>query len=221
MLLALGFWQLDRAGDKAALQAESLRRSGLQPVDLNRDLALRDKRSAMLGRRIILMGRYTGNKVFLLDNQVVNGAAGYLVFAPFSVAGATVLVNRGWVPAGPYRDRIPDIGNPAGELTLDGTAYLPGAPLLLGEAPAEALSEHISRVQVIDLEELEDGLGRDLLPYAVRLAPGTPTAYRDVWRDPGTGRERHLGYAFQWFALAGALVIIYLYYGFVRRKQHE
>jgi surfeit locus 1 family protein len=223
LLLFLGFWQMDRAGEKAALQDEYRRKSSMEPVDLNRDTVLRDNKDAMQGRRCIVRGRYTRDKAFLLDNQVLNGVAGYLVFSPFEITGAdaTVMVNRGWVPAGAYRDRVPEVRAAGDTLTLTGSAYLPPGPGLLGDAPAEAMAEDVDRVLSISLDELEDALDRNLLPYAVRLDPASPTAYADAGIEPGSGRERHLGYAFQWFALAGVLMIIYLYFSFHRKKPDD
>jgi surfeit locus 1 family protein len=36
------------------------------------------------------------------------------------------------------------------------------------------------------------------------------------WTLPGTGEEKHYGYAFQWFSFAIAVIIIYLIMGFKR-----
>ena len=44
----------------------------------------------------------------------------------------------------------------------------------------------------------------------VRLDPGAPHGYRRAWQVVPFGPERHLGYAVQWFAMASALLAIYL-----------
>ena len=52
----------------------------------------------------------------------------------------------------------------------------------------------------------------------VRLDPDTPGAL--VWNgsEPGFNRERHLGYAFQWFALATTVLVIYMVLKFKNRR---
>jgi len=48
----------------------------------------------------------------------------------------------------------------------------------------------------------------------VLLDPAAPDGYRRNWRPSDFGPERHIGYAFQWFALAVTLVILYLAWSF-------
>jgi surfeit locus 1 family protein len=44
----------------------------------------------------------------------------------------------------------------------------------------------------------------------ILLDPGQPDGYLRNWSPPGLPPLRHLGYAVQWFALAVALVVIYV-----------
>jgi surfeit locus 1 family protein len=211
LLLALGFWQLDRADQKQALLESSLEKSSLDPVDLNQESSLRKNGQAMMWRRCLASGRYS-ERVFLLDNQVVNGVHGYLVFSPFKLAGSGpwVVVNRGWVPAGNYRDVVPETGIPEEAVTISGIAQQPpSAGLFSGGQTEEKMGNGVSRMQSIRLDILENILGQELLSYVIRLEPSSPTGFVREWAAPGSGRERHLGYAFQWFALAAVLAVIY------------
>ena len=56
--------------------------------------------------------------------------------------------------------------------------------------------------------------GLDLVPGLLLLDAADPDGYRRDWRPSDFGPERHLGYAVQWFALAGTLVILYLAWSF-------
>lgn len=209
LLTSLGFWQLDRARQKQALQQHYEDRGRAPVVDLA--TAARRDEGEMHWRRVRLEGRYDPVRHFLLDNQVYRGRAGYLVYTPFLLAGegVRVLVNRGWVAAGPDRSQGPGIRTPQGETELRGVAKpVPRTPVL-SETPPEALGQDLVRVQAILPAQIAGRENWTLLPYEVRLETPASGFVRD-WPAPGTGRERHLGYAFQWFALAALLVVIYV-----------
>jgi cytochrome oxidase assembly protein ShyY1 len=60
-------------------------------------------------------------------------------------------------------------------------------------------------------EALAAALGAPLEPHLLRLDPAAADGYaRDFAPDFGMPRERHLGYAFTWFALAAALAAIWI-----------
>jgi len=149
----------------------------------------------------------------LLDNQVREGVPGYYVFTPFRLAGSGqyVLVNRGWVAAGPDRSVPPDINTVTGPVEITGIAKdAPFSGIKLDESTTETMTENLVRVQRLKLENIAGLTGKTLLPYVVRLAPESDHGFVREWQLPGSGEDRHLGYAFQWFALAATLVLIYL-----------
>jgi surfeit locus 1 family protein len=212
-LLALGVWQLNRAEQKERLYETYIQRSQMPPVDLNREAAALDGSDDLLWRRAQASGQYTGNATFLLDNQVLNGAPGYFVFTPFELNGkpGRILVNRGWIPAGSYRHQTPDIETPGAGLLISGTlSPPPPRPAFLDGAMAEDMGGGITRIQYLDPDDIGQRLGRALAPYVMRLDAGSSAGYTRSWRTDGSGSERHLGYAFQWFALAAAAVVIFV-----------
>jgi surfeit locus 1 family protein len=73
-------------------------------------------------------------------------------------------------------------------------------------------------VQKLELPGIETALNLELLPYLVRMAPESPAGFARSWRAPGSGEEKHLGYAFQWFAMAAAILVIYLILNIKRAK---
>ena len=86
---------------------------------------------------------------------------------------------------------------------------IPKTGLLLKELPPEEMKNGFYRVQRIDLAELEELTSTKLLPYVIRLSPESEHGYYRKWPLPGSGEDKHNGYAFQWFAFATVLFIIY------------
>jgi surfeit locus 1 family protein len=67
-------------------------------------------------------------------------------------------------------------------------------------------------VQWLDLDCIQEQLGKPLLPFVLRLAPQADFGYARDWQvRAGLTAERHVGYAVQWFALAVALVALSLW----------
>ena len=212
LFLRLGFWQLDRAEEKRALQAGYHNHINAAPVDLGQVVPYRNQVDRMHWRRCILDGHYDTHKTFLLDNQVYRGTVGYQVFSRFVLQdGASVMVDRGWTAAPETRSEAPQINAVAGRLTLTGVAKpVPVSGIKLAPEVPESMGDNLDRVQRIDLAQIASQTGWALLPYVVRLDPDAAGAL--VWNgtEPGFNRERHLGYAFQWFALAATVLVIYV-----------
>ena len=61
-------------------------------------------------------------------------------------------------------------------------------------------------VQRVELDRIQEQLGKPLLPFVLRLSPASDHGYGRDWQiRTGLTPERHVGYAVQWFALAAAL----------------
>ena len=211
----LGVWQLDRAEQKRTISAEFQARFGAAEIDLNFDPA--DARVALPGYQTVAAGRYRGATI-LLDNQVHRGGVGYLVYTVFELNGGeqSVLVNRGWISAGPDRRRVPEIATPQVAQQLKGRLSAPpqGGLRLAGSDDIESFGADLWRVQGIDFDALAGVIGAELLPITVLLDEDAPHGFIRAWTPPGgasgklKGESRHLGYAFQWFALALTVVIV-------------
>lgn len=214
VLLSLGFWQLDRAEQKRQIYREFQQKQAAKPVNLNTDSSFRNDSEAVLWRTVRAAGEFDSGIHLLLDNQVREGEPGYFVFTPFRLARTDqyVLVNRGWVPAGPDRALPPEIDTVTGPAEITGIAKdVPFAGIKLDESTTEKMTENLVRLQQLKLENAADLTGKTLLPFVVRLMPESDHGFVRKWQLPGSGEEKHLGYAFQWFALAATLVLIYLF----------
>ncbi len=214
-LVSLGRWQLRRADEKRVLFEEFDR-----GADATRVI---DARSAPLPRyqHVEAQGRYDGSRQVLIDNMTnADGRAGYFVITPFALTGGGwLLVNRGWVPLGASRARLPEVGVPADGRRIRGRAdHLPSAGIRMGhpaplEPPFPVVANFPTRA---DLGQL---LHEDALAPAtdvVLLDADQPEGYVRQWQPPGLPPMRHLAYAVQWFGLALALGVIYVVTNFRR-----
>ncbi|MDP9900623.1 SURF1 family protein [Variovorax ginsengisoli] len=137
---SLGRWQLSRAAQKEALQAEIDAQKLLPPIDAAELLAM-DKATAALHRPLTLRGLWLAPQTVYLDNRQMNGVPGFYVVTPLAIEGSqqTVMVQRGWVQRNfNDRTRLEPVETPAGLVEVTGLIVPPPAHLLsLGkDAPA-------------------------------------------------------------------------------------
>jgi surfeit locus 1 family protein len=207
LTLRLGFWQLDRADAKLALQAAHDRAAALPVLDLDATPA------PLPYRRARVSGHFDSAFGIFLDNRIREGRAGYHRIVPLVYRGGTLLVNRGWLPAAGDRSVPPAAPASPARVTLEGL-LVPASSHYL------ELSSHDVSGPVwenLDLARYRTWLRHDL-PDLVLLqtSPADDGLVRD-WPRPDSGASRHLGYAAQWFAMAAAIVGLYLYYGVWKR----
>ncbi|MGV8842157.1 MAG: SURF1 family protein [Pseudomonas sp.] len=218
VLIGLGVWQLSRAEEKTALLARyEARRSeaalespaALLDQSVNRDLAY---------RRVHLRGRFDARHSLLLDNSVRAGQVGIEVLQPFhdQASDLWLLVNRGWLPW-PDRRTPVTVNTPDGDVSLNAWVYVPlGRTFQLqADPPSSRWPRLVTRVQP---ELLWRELERAGMGYELRLEPG-PGSFRVDWPVVAMAPEKHLGYAVQWFALAGALLGLFIYLGWHTRME--
>lgn len=213
VMIALGFWQLQRAQEKEALSAAWELRQQQAPVALGdvwnspaRDLAYLP---------VKLSGAFLEKEYFLLDNRVVDGRFGYEVLGIMRLedSGRLALVNRGWTAGDPARLELPQIPEVRGDVEVVGHVYVaPGAPYLLGEQQLQP--DWPKLLQAIEMDKLAPALqqlvGGEVFSRPVRLAPGQPGALAVDWQIVNVSPEKHRAYAVQWFTMAAVLSVFYL-----------
>jgi surfeit locus 1 family protein len=209
LLLALGSWQVQRAGEKRALYEDFA--AGGTPVLLEATSGGLDALRRYAPVRA--SGRYLADRQFLLDNMVESQQAGYRVLTPLLLdEGRAVLVDRGWIPRDFGVAGLPAVTVDADPRSISGRIDRLPRPGL--ELAAELAPGWPKVVQFPTQDELSLALGLELVPGVVLLDPAEPDGYRRDWRPSDFGPERHVGYAVQWFALALTLVILYLVWSF-------
>ncbi len=217
----LGVWQLDRAAQKNAVQASLDERRGLPALGVG-ELA-RDAATAVAQhhRAISLTGTWLGGSTRFLDNRAMGGRAGFVVVTPLLLAdGDAVVVQRGWVARDPLdRARVPQIPTPAGTVRVVGRLAPP--PSRLYELGPEA-SGPIR--QNLDLESYRREVGVRLRPLSVlqeRDATEPDDGLVRQWPAPAADVHKHYGYAFQWFALSGLIIGLYVWFQFIRPRRRR
>ena len=209
LMVNLGFWQLQRAEEKAALAASwELRQA--QPPALLADL-WEASPGDLAYRPVTVTGRFREGEYLLLDNSIQDGKYGLQVLSVLDTGddGDAVLVNRGWIAGDPARLSLPEVPPVEGEVTVRGHVYVaPGEPYLLAEQQFDRSWPKL--IQAVEMDKIARVItaGR-LFPYPVRMDAGVPGSLAVDWQIVNVTPEKHRGYAIQWFTMAAALVIFY------------
>ncbi|HEY9222870.1 MAG TPA: SURF1 family protein [Variovorax sp.] len=240
--VSLGRWQLSRAAQKEALQAEIEAQQQRPALDQDAFLAI-DKPADALHRPVHLRGLWLAAQTVYLDNRQMRGVPGFYVLTPFALEGSeqTVMVQRGWVQRN-FNDRaqLVPIETPAGLVELTARVATPPAHLLeLGKAAAPASASAPAaeggpageaQQPVVGSSPIRQNLDLEAFRSETRLPLRTDLTLQQIgaaseglqrdWPAPALGVERHYGYAFQWFGLAALVVILYVWFQFIapRRK---
>jgi surfeit locus 1 family protein len=182
--IALGNWQSERAAQKRAAGAAV--------------------------ERVSLRGIFEPRYTVLLDNKLHRGRPGYEVVQPLRLDGDRyVVVNRGWVAAGPSRDRLPEVRTPAGEIALTGVRQKRLAQAYAPPIAPEAAQREGKVWQNVTLERFAAWSGLALEPYVVEQHSAADDGLVRDWPAAGAGVEVHESYALQWYSLAVLSVILF------------
>lgn len=211
LTVSLGNWQSRRAEEKLARGREldeAARHAAL--VLPPRTVDARDYEFRKVSARGEFLPKYT----ILLDNKVLRGQVGYQVLTPLRMAGgdAHVLVNRGWVAAGVRRDALPPIRTPAGATDVQGVAMVPAGYIF----ELDGKTEEGVVWQNLVLARYAKWSGLKLQPFVLQQTSEAADGLARVWVRPDTGADKHRGYAFQWYALAITILILYVALSFKR-----
>ena len=218
LLISLGFWQLGRADEKKIFLIKQQVSADKDVISL-KSIVDADPESLRY-RKIEINGRYDKEHQFLIDNQIVNGQAGYFVMTPLLIDGLknAVLVNRGWVVLNKDRRVLPDVSISTLQVKLLGRVNnFPSVGFKLdgAEIPADGWP---SVVQVVDTDILANRLGYSLFPFQVELDITMDDGYQREWRKSAVmPPEKHIAYAVQWFGLAITLTILFIWFGTQRK----
>lgn len=205
LTLSLGNWQLNRAHEKRDLQQRYDALASEPAVSLPGEPV---KSEQYQFRRVEVSGTFDAAQRIYLDNKINKGRPGYHVIEPLRITRSDlyVLVDRGWVAAGLNRSVLPEVGALPGTVKIQGIASIPTKKILelsgdtvqgrvwqnlVMEKYARTLPYRIQPIVILQLNDTADGLVRE-------------------WERPDSGISTHLGYAFQWFAMASVILVIYV-----------
>ena len=209
----LGAWQLERKAEKEDLfnrfeNAPTL--SAAQAIEQQQRFA-----------RVEADGRYDAERHILLDNRIWRGRSGVEVLTPFTLTdGRLVLVNRGWLPLPPDRASLPAVPTTDEYLQISGRLNeLPGQGPRLGQDDVLTTDRWPQLITYFDLASVQVALGLELEPWIIQLDAADPSGFEGrQWKAAVMEPKVHGAYAFQWFSLMIAAIIIWIVLG-VRRAQ--
>lgn len=214
----LGLWQLDRAGQKEALQQSIDTRALLPPVDASMLADTTDALAAQQDRLTTVRGHWVPAATVFLDNRQMQGRPGFFVVTPLRLTASAhaVLVQRGWAPRDALdRTHVPRLPDEPGEVTVTGRiAPPPGRLYDFAGAASGAIRQNL------ELDAYANEFSLSLKPLSiVQSAEGAPQdGLSRQWSRPDLGIQKHYGYAFQWFALCALMTGLYVWFQLIHPR---
>lgn len=210
--ILLGSWQARRAEFRGALQTQFAEVQQQPPLQIRRAT---DIQPQLRYRRAVAEGEYVGDRQIWLDNRTYQGAAGFQIFTPLRLEdGSHLLVSRGWIAA-TARHSAPPAVPPAGRVSVAGR---------LNQVPPSFMElQHIAESgpvwQNLDLRELARVSGLTLAPLVLEQAQGNADGLIRDSPAPDSGRDKNVGYMWQWFSLAALAAVLWLILSWQRRDE--
>lgn len=208
LFVNLGLWQLRRLDERRAANALISQRMSAPPQPLDEVLASGSPEQVAY-RRVRVSGSYAPADEVLLSPRSDNEEPGHHVLTPLlSTEGATVVVDRGWVP---YELDVPPVAQAA---PPDGQVSVTG--MLMPDEPAQrsgsrGASDRLSFVSNVDLGRIAPQLSSRPVALWLLLGEQQPQG-GELPRPPDPpdlSEGPHLSYAIQWFLFTGVGVFGY------------
>lgn len=210
---SLGLWQLRRAAQKEAIQAD-IHSKQLSAILVNADVKAVEALGNWIHRTAELSGSWVPEATVFLDNRQMNGRQGFYVVTPLRMAddGRWVLVQRGWVQRDFMdRARVPPVPTPTGRVTVSGRiAAFPGKVYSLGDADVGPIRQNLD-VDSFAHEHSSNVLNGSLMQ--LDAVDGVPSdGLLRNWPRIAADVHKHHGYAFQWFGLCALILVLYVWF---------
>ena len=204
-LVKLGLWQSDRAIEKEA------RLNNIAQLTQTKAMSLSEVQKFPLKKindfPVELLGEFEEDVLFLLDNQTNKGQLGYRVYQVLNVNSQSLLVNLGWVVGSINRAELPNVKAITGSFKIKGHIRLMEKGILLMEQEFTDISWPL-RIQQVELDKLSAIINKKLLPFVVYVNEDEDLGYKKNWQPIVMPPEKHQAYAFQWFSLALAWLML-------------
>jgi cytochrome oxidase assembly protein ShyY1 len=207
--IMLGRWQWGRAEQKQKLWDEFARGADAAlPLD-QRPLA-----SWPRYQHVRVTGSWRPARQFLLDNRIVDGAAGYEALTPFALAdGRLLLVNRGGLRFNGHREQLPNVSmaeSPGGTTIQGRLDNLPSQGLAQGHAAPAMTGLWPRLTSYPTASELAAALEAAVETRILLLDANEKQGYTRRWQPPGVSPDTHWSYAIQWWCFAVLLLVLYV-----------
>lgn len=204
--LRLGFWQLDRLGERRARNALIRQRLALPPLELSEvewveaDLGYRNAEGA---------GRWDPAYELVLINRARGGVPGAHLVTPLQIEGGSVsiLVDRGWVPQAAADEEAREVYGAQDWVRVSGVlkpaqqepswAFLADPTPVPGGPPRTGW-------RVLHIPWIQRQIPYPLAPYYLELTvPPSEGPQPETELEIDLSEGPHLGYAIQWFLFSG------------------
>ncbi|MDX2815469.1 SURF1 family protein [Streptomyces sp. NPDC006207] len=227
-MVELGFWQLHRHERRVAsnhLIADNLEAEPVPVESLTAPGTAVPKRQ--IYRTVTATGHYdTAHEVVARQRTAADGdSIGYHVITPLVLAdGRSVLVNRGWIPAGTDLTTFPEVpAAPSGEITVTGRLRPDETTAATGIRNKGGLPDRMimlinSGMVAKDLPAAERPVGGYI--ELVATSPKPSGRQPELIPDPDHGSiGMHMGYAIQWWLFTAMVPVGWVI--LVRRERRE
>jgi surfeit locus 1 family protein len=210
LLLGLGAWQIQRHFWKEGLIAERAAAVAAPAVPLPQTLT---KARLLEFHRVVAEGTFLHAKEIYLGASAGAGRIGYQVLTPLKEpSGGIVFIDRGFIPAELKNPAKRAAGQIAGTVHIVGLVRLPPAG-----RPNWFLPNNRPDLNYwfwVDLSAMATAVALDrvALFYIDADAAPNPGGWPRGGVTPLALPNDHLQYAFTWFSLAVALIVIYFLY---------
>ena len=208
-LIKLGIWQSSRALEKEQRIERISVYNNQASLSLQKLLNLKNNHENINDIPVKLTGVFDSEKIFLLDNQTHKGRLGYRVLQVLQLEQGNVLVNLGWVEGFIDRSKLPAVEAITGDHEITGNVRIIEKGLMLTEQQFTELRWPL-RVQAIEIDKFSALISQKLLPFVVYLDKKESLGFAKNWRPIVMPPEKHRAYAFQWFSLALAWILLML-----------
>jgi surfeit locus 1 family protein len=205
LTIALGNWQLGRAHEKATLAATIEAARHDPPVGVSTSPVSADD---IVWRRVEVRGTFEPRYAVLIDNRILRGVVGYNVVMPLKIEGGEryVLVNRGWIAGTGTRGVLPEVATPGNPVRITGLATVPSRRYL--ELSTQTIEGKVW--QNLTFERYRAAFPIAIQPIVIQQESELADGLVREWSPPDLGIDKHYAYAFQWFVMAAAILVIYL-----------
>ncbi|PMO04026.1 cytochrome oxidase biogenesis protein [Vibrio splendidus] len=232
ILIKLGLWQLERGNEKLRYEQQLSERAQQSPRSLDSVISeWKDSRIqaqgasdqlSLNGLKVDVELETPSGLVVLLDNQVNQGAVGYVIYMLGEVrfkdennslvAEKQLLIDLGFVTASNDRRELPQLGNITLPTNMSGRLYTRSVNPLSHELGLENTTP--KRIQNINITALSEYTGQAVLPFVFQPQSLESWPYELLWRPTAMKSEKHFGYSFQWFVMAAVLLFLMLLIGY-------
>ena len=213
LFFLLGLWQIERGQNKQEIINSFNKSMKEKPSLFNTE--------SKKWQRVNVVGEFDASKQILIDNMIYRGRVGFKVFTPLLLqdSDSYLLVDRGWIEKGVFRENLPDISINTKSNELSGILVQPELGFVLSENLISETWPKISQTQSLDY--LANAYKKDIYKFILVAEPTYDDSLTYMEVIPTNMMPvKHYGYALQWFTMFLVLCGMYIYFG-LKNKTYE